>query len=68
MCGSTFVLSSWGWVHFGKKILIPLTVPSASSCSKSVLPETAIFPKKEGKKREISNESERGSSLREANV
>ena len=32
--------------------------------------KTAIFPKKEGKKREIINESARGSSLRrgEANV
>jgi len=30
--------------------------------------KTAIFPKKEGRKREISNESARGSSLREANV
>ena len=30
--------------------------------------ETAIFPKKQGRKREISNESARGSSLREANV
>ena len=34
----------------------------------SVLSKTAIFPKKEGRKREISNESARGSSLREANV
>ena len=36
--------------------------------SESVLSNTAIFPKKEGRKREISNESARGSSLREANV
>jgi hypothetical protein len=36
--------------------------------SDSVLSKTAIFPKKEGKKREISDESARGSSLREANV
>jgi len=36
--------------------------------SNSVLSKTAIFPKKEGRKREISNESSRGSSLREANV
>ena len=36
--------------------------------SDSVLSKTAIFPKKEGRKREISNESARGSSLREANV
>ena len=34
----------------------------------SVLSKTAIFPKKEGRKREISNEFARGSSLREANV
>ena len=34
----------------------------------SVLSKTAIFPTKEGRKREISNESEWGSSLREANV
>jgi len=36
--------------------------------SGSVLWKTAIFPKKEGRKREISNESARGSSLHEANV
>jgi len=36
--------------------------------SGSVLSKTAIFPKNEGRKREISNESERGSSLRKANV
>jgi len=30
--------------------------------------KTAIFPKKQGRKREISNESARGWSLREANV
>ena len=34
----------------------------------SVLSQTAIFPQKEGRKREISNESARGSSFREANV
>jgi len=34
----------------------------------SVLSKTAIFPKKEGRKREISNESSWGSSLPEANV
>jgi len=33
--------------------------------SDSVLSKTAIFPKKEGRKREISNESARGSSLHE---
>jgi len=36
--------------------------------SESVLSKTAIFPKKEGRNREISNEPARGSSLREANV
>jgi len=36
--------------------------------SDSVLSKTAIFAKKEGRKREIFNESARGSSLREANV
>jgi len=36
--------------------------------SNSVLSKTAIFPKKEGRKHEISNESARGSSLREPNV
>jgi len=36
--------------------------------SDSVLPKTAIFPQKEGRKREISNESARGSSLRETKV
>jgi len=36
--------------------------------SDSVLSKTAIFPKKEGRKREIFNESARGSSFREANV
>jgi len=36
--------------------------------SDSVLSKTAIFPQKEGRKREISNESARGSSLRETNV
>jgi len=41
---------------------------SSFSPSDSVLSKTAIFPKKEGRKREISNESARGSSLREANV
>ena len=40
---------------------------SCPSCG-SVLSKTAIFPKKEGRKREIFNESARGSSLREANV
>jgi len=41
---------------------------SLSFSSGSVLSNTAIFPKKEGRKREISNESAQGSSLREANV
>ena len=36
--------------------------------SDSVLSKTAMFPMKEGRKREISNESARGSSLRETNV
>jgi len=36
--------------------------------SESILSKTAIFPQKRGRKREISNESARGSSLREANV
>jgi len=36
--------------------------------SGSVLLKTAIFPKKQGRKREISNESARGWSLQEANV
>jgi len=36
--------------------------------SGSVISKTAIFPKKQGRKREISNESARGSSLRKANV
>ena len=36
--------------------------------SNSVTSKTAIFPQKEGRKREISNESARGSSLRETNV
>jgi len=36
--------------------------------SGSVLSKTAIFPKKQGRKREISNESALGWSLREANV
>jgi len=36
--------------------------------SDSVLSKTGIFPKKEGRKREISNKSTQGSSLREANV
>ena len=36
--------------------------------SGSVLSKTAIFPKKQERKREISNESARGWSLREANV
>jgi hypothetical protein len=36
--------------------------------SGSVLSKTAIFPKKQGRKREISNESARCSSLREANI
>ena len=34
----------------------------------SVFSKTAIFPKKEGRNREISDESARGSSLRKANV
>ena len=38
------------------------------SLSDSVLSKTGIFPKKEGRKREISNESARGSSLRQANA
>ena len=38
------------------------------SSSESVLSKTAIFPNKEGRKHEISNESARGSSLREVNV
>ena len=36
--------------------------------SDSVLSKTAIIPKKQGRKREISNKSARGWSLREANV
>jgi len=36
--------------------------------SDSVLSKTAIFPKNEGRKREISNESARGSSRRKAIV
>jgi len=36
--------------------------------SDSVLSKTAVFPKKEGRKREISDESTRGWPLREANV
>ena len=40
---------------------------SLSFSSGSILSKTAIFPKKEGRKREISNESAR-SSLREVNV
>jgi len=36
--------------------------------SGSVLSKTAIFPKNEGRKREISNESAQGSSIRKANV
>jgi len=36
--------------------------------SGSVLSKTAIFPKKRGRKREISTESAQGSSLCEANV
>jgi len=35
--------------------------------SGSILSKTAIFPKKEGRKREISNEAARGSSTHEAN-
>jgi len=38
------------------------------SISGSVLSKTDIFPKKQGRKREISNKSARGWSLREANV
>jgi len=38
------------------------------SKSGSVLSKTTIFPKKQGRKREISNESARSSSLRKANV
>jgi len=38
------------------------------SLSDSVLSKTAIFPKKEGRKREISNESVLGSSLRQAHA
>jgi len=41
---------------------------SSSNWSGSVLSKTAIFPKKQGRKREISNESARGWLLREANV
>jgi len=33
-----------------------------------VLSKTAMFPENEGRKREISNESARGSSLSKANV
>ena len=43
-------------------------VPHVGHLSDSVSSKTAIFPKKKGRKREISNESARGSSLREANV
>ena len=41
---------------------------SLSFSSGSVWSNTAIFPKKERRKREISNESARGLSLRETNV
>ena len=37
MCGSTFVLSSWGWVHFGRKSLITLTVHLAHPTLRRVL-------------------------------
>jgi len=40
----------------------------ANGVSGSVLSKTAIFPKNKGRKREISNESARGSSVRKANV
>ena len=46
------------------KVLHRVSLP----VSGSVLSKTAIFPKKKGRKREISNESARGSSLRKANV
>ena len=39
-----------------------------SILSDSVLSKTAIFPQKERRKREISNESAQGSLLRETNV
>ena len=45
-----------------------VTLVAGSNLSDSVLSQTAIFPQKEGRKREISNESARGSSLRETNV
>jgi len=41
---------------------------SSIMTSNSVLAKTAIFPKKKGRKREISIESARGSSLYEADV
>ena len=44
------------------------TVYKVLFTSDSVSSKTAIFPKKEGMKREIFNEYARGSSLREANV
>ena len=45
-----------------------LVVHSGIVTSDSVLSKTAIFPQKEVRKREISNESARGSSLRDTNV
>jgi len=53
---------------------IACTIVFMTYCNKllqlanSFLSKTAIFPKKEGRKRKISNKSARGSSLREANV
>jgi len=46
--------------------VVPISYLIHLENSESVLSKTAIFPQKEGRKREISCESARGSSLREA--
>jgi len=52
----------------GARVHRVFQVVHVTSVSDSVLSKTAIFPKKEERKREISNESAQGSSLCEANV
>jgi len=55
-----------GWL--GRLLRLSRSFSTGPAVSDSVLSKTVIFPHKEGRKREISNESVRGSSLREDNV
>ena len=63
--GCVVVVVVLGWVC---RCVVHSWIGFRQNGSDSVLSRTAIFPQKEGRKREISKESARGSSLRETDV